>query len=143
MPPENPVRVGIELAAGERGERSMSENDSAVVDDVERHRFLYRQEGLESQLVYRVDGGHLILVHTEVPEALSGRGIGGSLVGAAIERAAVSGEILVPWCPYARKWLTDHPDLADRVDIDWEQPPAEARHPPGAAPPQSAGGGGH
>jgi hypothetical protein len=30
----------------------------------------------------------------------------------------------LPWCPYARKWLTGHPGLAGRVDIDWDEPPA-------------------
>jgi hypothetical protein len=101
----------------------MTEDDSGVVDDRQHHRFVFRQDGIDAQLVYRTDGDRLILVHTEVPDMLSGRGIGGRLVQAAVDRAAASGEILVPWCPYARKWLTDRPDLSGRVGIDWDYPP--------------------
>jgi predicted GNAT family acetyltransferase len=61
-----------------------------------------------------------------VPEALRGQGIAGRLVQAVVERAAQSGETVVPWCPYIRKWLRDHPDAADRLHIDWSDPPARA-----------------
>jgi hypothetical protein len=27
---------------------------------------------------------------------------------------------VVPVCPYARKWLTDHPDEAATAQIDWK-----------------------
>lgn len=97
--------------------------DSGVRDDVGHHRFLYREAGLHAQLQYRADGERLVLVHTEVPEALGGRGIGGRLVGAAVDRAESSGETVVPWCPYARKWLRDHPDVAAKINIDWEALP--------------------
>lgn len=99
----------------------MNQNSGTVDDDVEHHRFLYREGGLDAQLVYRLDRNRLILVHTEVPDGLAGRGIGGRLVQAAVQRAEESGETLVPWCPYARKWLMDHSDAAGGVSIDWEE----------------------
>ena len=71
-----------------------------------------------------MNGSRLILAHTEVPETLRGRGIAGRLVRAAVERAAATGETVVPWCPYARKWLEDHPDDAARIAIDWSNLPA-------------------
>ena len=111
----------------------MTDDDSAVLDDRQHHRFVFRQDGIDAQLVYRTEGDRLILVHTEVPNALSGRGIGGRLVQAAVDRAVATGETLVPWCPYARKWLTNHPDLSGRVRIDWD-------HPPGAAETDSRAG---
>jgi predicted GNAT family acetyltransferase len=107
-------------------EMSMSERERTVGDDAEHQRFLYQEDGLDAQLVYRLDGNRLILVHTEVPDALAGRGIGGSLVRAAAERAETSGETLVPWCSYARKWLVDHSEVAGRVDIDWDDQPLTA-----------------
>ena len=102
----------------------MSGSSNSVIDDVEHHRFLHREAGNDAQLVYRVNGSRLILAHTEVPEALRGRGIAGRLVRAAVERAAATGETVVPWCPYARKWLEDHPDDAARIAIDWSNLPA-------------------
>lgn len=70
-----------------------------------------------------MDGDRLILEHTEVPESLGGRGIGGTLVRAALERAANEGLTVVPWCPFARKWLRDHADELT-ASIDWQTKPA-------------------
>lgn len=102
----------------------MSSPEPEVIDDAANHRFVLREDGTEAQLVYRLNGRRRILVHTEVPEAIGGRGIGGRLVRAAVAHAEAAGETLAPWCPYAQKWLEDHPDVAGRVTIDWSDPPA-------------------
>jgi predicted GNAT family acetyltransferase len=93
-----------------------------IFDDAERERFVAEVDGELARLEYEVDGGRLVLLHTEVPEPLGGRGLGGRLVEAAVERAARDGLTLAPWCPYARKWLQDHPDAAAPVVIDWSPP---------------------
>ena len=93
-----------------------------VVDDVAHERFVAEVEGRVARLEYELDGDRLILVHTEVPEQLGGRGLGGRLVQAGVARAARDGLTLAPWCPYARKWLQDHPDAAASVRIDWSEP---------------------
>jgi uncharacterized protein len=104
----------------------MNAQDSAppVIDDTAHDRFVIETEGATAQLVYEVDGRRLLLLHTQVPEELGGRGLGGRLVRASVARAAHDGLIVVPWCPYARKWLQDHPDVAAGVTIDWSEPPA-------------------
>lgn len=94
-----------------------------VIDDAADHRFLVAEDGAEAELVYRAEEGRLILVHTGVPDELGGRGIGSRLVRAALRRARETGETVVPWCPFARKWLEDHPDEAAEVTIDWSDPP--------------------
>jgi hypothetical protein len=33
---------------------------------------------------------------------------------------------LVPWCPFARRWLKEHPEAAEGVSIDWETLPPES-----------------
>jgi len=96
---------------------------SDVIDEPDKHRFRYNEDGIDAQLVYRADADRLILIHTEVPDALGGRGIAGRLVRAAIDRARASGETVLPWCPYARKWLQDHPDVASTISVDWSDPP--------------------
>ena len=96
-----------------------------VVDVPTESRFVVRLEGHEAELVYHLNGDRLVLVHTEVPDEMSGHGIGGRLVSAAIARAESEHLTVVPWCPFARRWLGDHRDVAARVDIDWlSQPPA-------------------
>jgi len=102
-----------------------AEDDVEVVDVPAEGRFVVRADGAEAELVYRLNGNRMVLVHTGVPDELSGRGIGGRLVIAAISRAGAEGLTVVPWCPFARRWLTEHPDVAAAVTIDWEsQPPA-------------------
>mgnify|MGYP000905667958 FL=1 len=89
-----------------------------ATDNVERHRFLYEVDGGTAQLVYRVEGDTLVLVHTEVPDEFGGRGIGGKLVAAAVERARRTGETIRPECPYARAWLAKHPDEVEGITVD-------------------------
>ena len=89
-----------------------------VVDNQAAHRFELVRNGHLAELVYRLDGTQLVLVHTGVPAELGGRGLGGVLVKAALERAEREGLTIVPQCPFARGWLERHPDEAARVVVD-------------------------
>ncbi len=98
-------------------------NGAEVVDATGESRFVIRGDhGLEAELVYRVEGERLELIHTGVPEEWGGRGIGGRLVRAALRRARAEHLTVVPWCPFARRWLLDHPDEAAGVPVDWDAP---------------------
>jgi predicted GNAT family acetyltransferase len=97
-----------------------------VIDEKDRHRFAVHLDGREAELVYRLEGDRLILVHTGVPDELGGQGIGGQLVRAAVDRAEQEGLTIAPWCPFARKWLEDHPDEAARVTLDLRPRPSSA-----------------
>lgn len=92
----------------------------AVTDDTAHSRFLIVEDGSEAELVYRRNGGRLVLVHTGVPEEIGGRGIAGQLVHAAVERARAEGLTLAPVCPYANRWLRDHPGELSGVSVDLE-----------------------
>jgi predicted GNAT family acetyltransferase len=95
-------------------------SDSAdVIDNTDASRFELRADGWLAELVYRIRGDRLVLVHTEVPVEMEGRGIGGRLVTAALDRAAREGLTLVPLCPFARGWLERHPEAASKVVIEW------------------------
>lgn len=90
-----------------------------VIDNPAEHRFEHTEDGHLAELVYTLDGTTLTLVHTGVPEELGGRGLGGKLVRAALERAKADGLTLRPECPFAKKWLQDHPDDVGDTPIDW------------------------
>lgn len=92
---------------------------TAVVDNPTARRFELVEDGRMAELIYRFDGDRMVLIHTEVPVALEGRGLGGKLVRAAVDHAAERGIILVPRCPFARGWLERHPDVAGLVTIEW------------------------
>jgi uncharacterized protein len=99
--------------------------DERIADNRAESRFeLPTQDGL-AELIYRRRANRLVLVHTEVPEKLEGHGIGGLLVKAAVGRAATEGLTVVPLCPFARKWLERHPEMAGTVNVDWGEPPED------------------
>src|ERR1700691_1380325 len=98
-------------------------DDDAVVDDSAGSRFVVREGGAEAELLYVIEGDRMLLVHTEVPAAWGGRGIGGRLVRSALSPAQPNSLTRVRWCPFARRWLQEHPDAAWAVLIDWETPP--------------------
>jgi predicted GNAT family acetyltransferase len=92
-----------------------------VTDETDVSRFEATVDGHTGVLEYRLDGDRLVLVHTEVPDELEGRGVGSGLVRAAVDRAEAEGLTIVPVCPFARSWLENHPEDAARVTI--EPPP--------------------
>lgn len=90
-----------------------------IVDVPGETRFVAAANGAVAELVYGLDEGRLIVVHTGVPAELEGQGLGGRLVRSALDKAAREKRTLVPLCPFARRWLREHPDDAKQVPIDW------------------------
>ena len=97
----------------------MEESHQSVVVDTEGHRFVSHHPEGDAFIDYRRDGDRLVIVHTEVPEELGGRGLAADLVRAAVDHAAANSLTVVPECSMARGWLERHPEVADRVTIDW------------------------
>lgn len=54
----------------------------------------------------------ITFTHTEVPDALQGRGIGTRLVRGALEQARADGLRVIPRCPFVLAVLRRFPDLA-------------------------------
>jgi uncharacterized protein len=92
-----------------------------ITDNQEASRLEFTVDGQLAELEYRRRGDRLVIIHTEVPFALEGRGIAGALIAAAVHRAARENLTVVPLCPFARSWLPRHPDVAAGVAIDWGQ----------------------
>ena len=55
------------------------------------------------------------LQHTVVPEADRGRGVGSSLVEAAINHARDNELRVIASCPFVKSWLERHPEHQDAV----------------------------
>lgn len=96
--------------------------DPQITDNAEQLRFETHVDGHLAELTYRRVGKRLVLVHTSVPEELSGRGVGGHLVEAALRLAGAESLTVVPLCPFARSWLERHPKAAADATIDWTEP---------------------
>jgi predicted GNAT family acetyltransferase len=57
----------------------------------------------------------VVLVHTEVPEALSGRGIGSAIARAVLDDARAHGRRVVPECKFIASYISRHPEYAGLV----------------------------
>ena len=73
-------------------------------------RFETEVDGQLAHCDYRLHEGVMQLVHTEVPPALEGRGIGAALVRTALEHAAAAGLRVRPRCSFVSAYLARHPE---------------------------------
>ncbi len=88
-------------------------SDPQVVNNEEAHRFEASGEGKTAMLTYRLHPGEIVLIHTEVPPELGGRGLGGRLAHAALEFARARGARVVAKCEFVREYVKRHPEYAD------------------------------
>lgn len=61
-------------------------------------------------LKYRRDQEGLHLLHTEVPDASRGSGVGTRLVRRVLDKARAEGAVVVPHCPFVQAYLKKHPE---------------------------------
>ncbi len=92
----------------------------SVVHNASAQRFEAHVEGLLCRAEYRLTRGTMMLVHTEVPSPLEGRGIAGQLVRAAFEHAAANGLKVVPGCSYVQAWARRNADAHAVLAPGWE-----------------------
>ena len=88
---------------------------TTVRDNVARHRFELDADGHVAFSNYKREGGTLTVLHTEVPAALNGRGIGSALVRGLLDIARAQGLTVKPLCPFVAGYIAKHPEYADLV----------------------------
>jgi len=87
-----------------------TEEAPPVRDARDRGRFEIEVDGAVAFLEYARGPSELVLVHTEVPERLAGRGLGGRLARHALELAKREGLRVELQCPFQIAWLDRHPE---------------------------------
>lgn len=89
---------------------------SDVIDRPEENRFELPVADSVAVAHYRIDGGRVVLTHTEVPDHLAGRGIGSKLAQGVLEAVRASGRKAVLECPFMAGYVSRHPDYADLIE---------------------------
>ncbi|MET0313067.1 MAG: GNAT family N-acetyltransferase, partial [Hansschlegelia sp.] len=87
-----------------------------VIDNRDENRFELALPGGMALIAYRIEGERIVLIHTEVPQALSGQGVGSRLAKGAFELIRTSGRKAVPRCEFVQGWLAKHPEYRDLID---------------------------
>lgn len=105
-PPANTVETGIRIGLGP------ATDDVVVRDNRDAHRFEVVKDGWTAFLRYERAPAAFVIIHTEVPEALQGQGLGSLLARTALESARADGLPIVVRCPFVREYLRRHPALA-------------------------------
>jgi len=86
---------------------------SAVRDNTALSRFELDADGVTAFMNYRMAGDVITLDHTETPVAARGRGIASQLVEGVLQITRARGLKVLPRCPFARAYLTKHPEFSD------------------------------
>lgn len=83
----------------------------------ESNRIYYEQEGrtLAEITFPALDDTTVNIDHTFVDECLRGQGVAGRLMELAASELERTGRKAVATCSYARRWLENHPDQAEKL----------------------------
>jgi uncharacterized protein len=104
-PPANTVETGIRIGPVEPPDRL------EVHDNAADQRFEIELEGEVAFLRYEKRPDAFVLVHTEVPPALRGRGLANALAKAGLTAARASGLKVIVICPMVRAYRRKHPEV--------------------------------
>lgn len=84
-----------------------------VRNNTDENRYEINVDGHLAATYYRIVDGVITFIHTEVPDALAGRGVGSKLVKGALDQVRAAELKVVPQCPFVRAYIEKHPDYAD------------------------------
>ena len=90
-------------------------NNYHIKNNTEQMQFEINFQDQISILVYRIHKGNIVLMHTEVPEELEGRGIASALATYAFQFAKENHLPVIVYCPFVKQWLIRHPEVLSQV----------------------------
>jgi uncharacterized protein len=93
--------------------------DAPVEHDEGAHQFRLRRGDQVALIQYSRAADRIVFLHTEVPSALEGQGIGGKLARAALDYARDHELAVIARCPFVAAYVRRHPEYQALL------PPAE------------------
>ncbi|HVZ07319.1 GNAT family N-acetyltransferase [Rhodopila sp.] len=86
-----------------------------ATDNPARNRYEMVVDGVTAFVTYVRQGNHISLMHTEVPPALAGRGIGTALARSVLDDIRARGLRLTPACEFIAAFIKRNPAYAGLV----------------------------
>ena len=87
----------------------------SVIENPVAHRFEIAIGDAIAAAYYRLEDSKVVLIHTEVPQELSGQGIGSKLAEGVFRLIRESGRQVVVRCSFMASWVSRHPEVNDLV----------------------------
>lgn len=88
--------------------------DIAKEDGPSGGRYTTTLDGHEAEMTFSRASAKLVIIdHTDVPDALRGRGVGQALAQHAVSDARRGGWKIVPLCPFFKAQFARNPDWRD------------------------------
>ena len=85
-------------------------SDLAVTNNEAQQRYELALDGLLAIIQYERRGNEIVFLHTDVPAALEGHGVGSALARAALDDARARNLTVVPLCPFVSAYIQKHPE---------------------------------
>jgi predicted GNAT family acetyltransferase len=86
---------------------------SEVHDNPAKHRYELDIDGVTAFSVYKREPGVITFIHTEVPDALAGKGVGSKLARGALDDVRAKGEKVIAQCPFIAAFIGKHAAYQD------------------------------
>ncbi|MGY3607042.1 MULTISPECIES: GNAT family N-acetyltransferase [unclassified Bradyrhizobium] len=87
--------------------------NEAVVNNPGRKRYELAADGHIAATYYEKADGVITFIHTEVPPALGGKGIGSKLIRGALDQVRAEGLKVIAQCPFVKAFIEKHADYQD------------------------------
>ena len=82
-----------------------------VTDNAQQHRYEITVDGNVAGFIdYHDHGQRRALNHTEVDSSYEGQGLGSKLARAALDDIRSRGLVVLPFCPFVRRYIDGHRD---------------------------------
>lgn len=86
---------------------------ATVRDNIALSRFELDVDGVTAFSEYSRRDGVTVFIHTEVPDALSGKGVGSKLARGALDLVRARGDRVIARCPFIAAFIAKHKEYQD------------------------------
>jgi predicted GNAT family acetyltransferase len=90
-----------------------------VADNPDESRYEAMVDGEVAAFInYHLSHNGIALTHTQTDPRFRGKGVAGRLVQSTLDDAAARGLAVLPFCPFVKSWLGEHPAYVKLVPED-------------------------
>ena len=107
------IRVESAKGEGKKNGAASLMDSNPVTHNEANGQFEIALGNKKALLQYHRTDHSITLVHTEVPQASRGRGLGNQLIRAALDYAQFNRLKVIPVCPFVQAYLKKHPEAAN------------------------------